>query len=64
MKHKRKKTITKLAKGNYNYSECPLMSHNGRGCNALTEMICRSNPSIPCGFYPEEAERRKGIKAK
>lgn len=60
----RKKTIKPSIFAQYNYCDCPFILKNGRGCSALNEMLCRSNPSIPCGFYPEEAERRKGIKAK
>ncbi len=60
MKTKRK-IIKPLKENTYNYADCPMMSHNGRGCNALTNMICRSNSNIPCGFFPEEVERRKGI---
>lgn len=60
----RKKTIKPSTFAQYNYCDCPFILKNGRGCSALTEMLCRSNSSIPCGFYPEEAERRKEIKAK
>ena len=59
----RKKKITPLAENSYNYCDCPFMNPTGRGCNALVTMICRTPGAIPCGFYPKEKQRRKGIKA-
>ncbi len=58
----RKKTINRPEEG-YNYSDCPYMNPNGRGCHALTSMLCRMPGAIPCGFYPPEKKRRAKIEA-
>ncbi len=60
----RKKKINRPEGAGYNYSDCPFMNPTGRGCNALSVMICRHPDAMPCGFYPAEKKRRAQIEAK